>query len=228
MKCPCCKSELIVTGQERIEDISEHVCDPNGTPSLKDVYTCSNGDCPTIGICQWIPSGELCTNGGKYDEFKKIKFINSNTGPFGSYSRKSNVEIYKDGLKKKSKEITLFNRIQFFYEYNYTSNEDGDVLSTSKRLKMILRNGDLWVYGSFPWETIYYIFNSFNRCLKRYEKDKDNEYIKKELYKDFYVSFKSEKRIIYRFCRFLLRILHWRLHKELKEFYKGKLGYEFY
>ena len=42
MFCPYCGSPLIKSGkQRRMETLSEHVYDPNGTPSLKDEYICS-------------------------------------------------------------------------------------------------------------------------------------------------------------------------------------------
>lgn len=42
MFCPYCGAPLIKSGeQKRMETLSEHVSDPNGTPSLKDEYICS-------------------------------------------------------------------------------------------------------------------------------------------------------------------------------------------
>lgn len=42
MFCPYCGSPLVKSGnQKRMETLSEHVSDPNGTPSLKDEYVCS-------------------------------------------------------------------------------------------------------------------------------------------------------------------------------------------
>ena len=41
MFCPYCGSPLIKSGnQKRMETLSEHISDPNGTPSLKDEYIC--------------------------------------------------------------------------------------------------------------------------------------------------------------------------------------------
>ena len=42
MFCPYCGSPLVKSGnQRRMETLSEHVSNPNGTPSLKDEYVCS-------------------------------------------------------------------------------------------------------------------------------------------------------------------------------------------
>lgn len=42
MFCPYCGSPLVKSGnQKRMETLSEHVYNPNGTPTLKDEYVCS-------------------------------------------------------------------------------------------------------------------------------------------------------------------------------------------
>jgi len=92
MKCPSCKSELIVSGQARLETVCEHVSNPNGIPSLKDKYICSDIDCEThnYGVC-WNSGGE------KYSEYPDNSiYADNNDAPFGSFQRKLNIEIYKD------------------------------------------------------------------------------------------------------------------------------------
>jgi hypothetical protein len=42
LQCPKCFSFLYVSGQSRHETLSEHVINPNGTPSLKPEYRCPN------------------------------------------------------------------------------------------------------------------------------------------------------------------------------------------
>ncbi len=59
MKCPKCKHELEVTRQERLETLGEHVCDPNGTPSLKDLYQCVNIKCKCFRAFGWNTWGFL-------------------------------------------------------------------------------------------------------------------------------------------------------------------------
>jgi hypothetical protein len=58
--CPVCKSKLEITHRDRYEDLSEHVSNPNGTPSMKDGYQCLN-----VAWCEasllnfsWIQDGE--------------------------------------------------------------------------------------------------------------------------------------------------------------------------
>jgi len=38
MKCPVCKTGLVIWKQLYLETIVEHVCNPNQIPSLKDAY----------------------------------------------------------------------------------------------------------------------------------------------------------------------------------------------
>jgi hypothetical protein len=42
LKCPKCKSELVVSGMSRHQDLVEHVTKPNGIPALKEEYRCKN------------------------------------------------------------------------------------------------------------------------------------------------------------------------------------------
>lgn len=59
MKCPICEKELVVTGQERLETLDEHVCSPNDEPCLKDKYECVNRFCSAYGMFMWNEYGEL-------------------------------------------------------------------------------------------------------------------------------------------------------------------------
>jgi hypothetical protein len=86
MRCPVCKGEIQITGQERLETLIEHVCDPNGEVGFKDKYECLNKTCPAIGKIFWNSYGE------RYGELDKSFFIDKNDGPFGSIERRLNAE----------------------------------------------------------------------------------------------------------------------------------------
>ena len=53
MRCPKCFHTLQVTGQARLETLLEHVSDPNGIPSMKDVYGCVNTKCEKHHSGRW-------------------------------------------------------------------------------------------------------------------------------------------------------------------------------
>jgi hypothetical protein len=58
--CPICKHTLFVTHKDHYEDLSDHVCNPNEQPSLKDGYQCINDDCLCHQFkCTWLESGEM-------------------------------------------------------------------------------------------------------------------------------------------------------------------------
>ena len=57
--CPFCLTELVVTHQDNYEDLSDHVSNPNGIPSLKDGYQCPNKACVVQRIdAAWIYDGD--------------------------------------------------------------------------------------------------------------------------------------------------------------------------
>lgn len=57
--CPCCEKPLVYTHSERYEDLSEHVSNPNGTPSMKDAFQCANEYCIANNLnASWIADGE--------------------------------------------------------------------------------------------------------------------------------------------------------------------------
>lgn len=127
MFCPCCNAPLEENGLEPLETTEEHVCDPNGEVSMKMSYRCSDESCLTRkASIIWNSMGERY---GGHD-FKKTNFIGSNDGPFGSISRKLNVEIYKCGLRKKQHLFRIAN-IRFEREFDYRADENGKVLHKS-------------------------------------------------------------------------------------------------
>ena len=89
MLCPCCKTELVITGQARLETLDEHVSSVD--PCLKDKYECPNPSCATHEKCCWNDLGDCYSK--TYGE--KLPFIDDNNGPFGSFTRRINIEIYK-------------------------------------------------------------------------------------------------------------------------------------
>lgn len=60
IKCPICERDLEYTTNGHYKTLSEHVCNPNGTPSLKAGYTCSYKYCIANNLgAIWIESGEM-------------------------------------------------------------------------------------------------------------------------------------------------------------------------
>lgn len=166
MKCPSCKSELVVKGQERLETLVEHVeCIE---PSLKDSYICSNSDCVTheFGI-RWNDNGEMYS---KKFSYKDKIFIDNNNAPFGSFQRKLNVEIYKKDENKKFKIFGWIVEIKFKYQ----SNEDGDILKKSPKINLWEPAGDhhvLYIPG------IHMFFYCVEKHFAKYNPDYYDDFV---------------------------------------------------
>lgn len=133
LQCPHCRADLVVTGRDYLETICEHVeC---VIPTLKDKYECSNLDCETRkrGIV-WNAYGERYGGGYPCDIF-----IDNNDGPFGSYSRKANVEIHKH-----DEDYTFFKlgRVRLEVRFTYRSNFQGEILGRKRKLWIWIREAD--------------------------------------------------------------------------------------
>lgn len=181
MLCPCCKSEIIKGDKARFQTSEEHVSIPNATPPLRSTLVCSNSDCITRKHDTfWDWNGDRY---GGYD-INESEFINSNDAPFGTISRRLNVEIYKKGLKKKKylSPKWMFNIYQPVLEWNYKSNEDGEVLKkwiSISYLKKDEQDGRFCLGVTPFWRTHQFLWHRFKNNIKRYKKNKDSYFLKK-------------------------------------------------
>ena len=148
MLCPICKTELKVTGQERLVTLDEHIscCEEI---SLKDKYQCLNKNCEaSIDELMWGEDGAYYPQGKNWG--KKYVFIDNNNGPFGSFQRKCNIMVYKhdeDFYPIKDLKIPFSKtKIDLKVSYNYESNEDGAILKRSPKLDLII-NGEYYSSG---------------------------------------------------------------------------------
>lgn len=195
MNCPKCKSELIKDGQARLQSLDEHVSNPNALPSLKTRYVCSNKEC----VCNTQEDESVCWNsdGECYGGFKIFEH-GQNTGPYGSYERKAQVEIYKHGpdgpLKKKVylSPIWMLWFYQPFIEYHYKSNENGDILKRSWSIEILKKDKGLGnrycVHASFCWQTWRFLWRNFKRKMedKNYAKAFSTGYNDRWVYRWFH------------------------------------------
>jgi hypothetical protein len=180
MLCPCCKSELIPNGMKPLETLEEHVCDPNGIPSMKMSYRCSETDCDTntSEIC-WDETGGLYSK--SYASSRDVKFIDNNDAPFGTFGRQMNVEIDRNDRKN------LFTVPYWpmkgwscYREYNYKSNEDGDILGRKSKYSWVRPDNVVHTWG---WTMIMFSLNSIYRNWKSLGEDPSREWDKEELEK---------------------------------------------
>ena len=107
--CPICQERLEITHQDRYESLDEHVSDPNGTPSMKDGYECSNENCKSRKAgAVWTSDGSLYLVHTRreidYAEASKIMEENCKDGidsAIGSWQRSY------DEVEKKRKKNTI-------------------------------------------------------------------------------------------------------------------------
>jgi len=176
MLCPICKSELKVTGQARLETLDEHVtC---GEVSLKDEYECLNKSCQAYETLMWAFTGERYTKRVE-DMFRKnFSFIDNNDGPFGSFQRQTNVEIYK---KDENYDLLKTKKWRIHVVFCYKSNKDGDILKRWRKLEFWCRSGNgtetLYISGLRMFR---HMVGEFHHARKRH-RENENDYWKKRI-----------------------------------------------
>ena len=111
--CPCCDSKLIVTHQDRYQDLAEHVSNPNRPASMKDGYQCPNDKC-IAHKCNvaWIEDGEYYTGnrpeGISYTELNKALEEKHGNG-FAVNSWNWHYQLGKDAIKARTREYRFLN-----------------------------------------------------------------------------------------------------------------------
>lgn len=154
LKCPVCKKDLEEWEERRLQTLDEHICDPNGIPSLKMSYRCPDESCMTRqqGVF-WNEDGELYTEEYVMDIKTIIPFIDNNNAPFGSFQRQSNVEIFRDD--KKLLFILpkwmpgILSEMKIMLKWNYKSDINGDVLKKRWVLKYLVKEDDGYYYHNW-------------------------------------------------------------------------------
>jgi hypothetical protein len=191
MKCPVCKSELVKGKDEKFETCSEHACDPNKTDyPLRSTWLCGNKECELDKYDYfWSESGELYSSDIPWGTKSKINWIGDNDAPFGTISRRLNVEVYKKGLKKKIYLHPAFCLwfLQPMIEFEYTSNDDGEVLSKKIKINYLKKDkdrGEYCTYWSSSFSTLKLYFKSFRRTRIAWKKHKTS-FMRRELKDDF-------------------------------------------
>lgn len=93
LQCPKCYEFLYISGHSRHETLTEHVTNPNGTPSMKPEYRCPNKCYPTRVF--WDHYG---------DAYIGSPWLQRFLWKFGVYGLFSNIEVgsalyFTDGIR---------------------------------------------------------------------------------------------------------------------------------
>lgn len=211
MLCPICKSPLYVSGQARLETLSEHI--GNGEVYLKDKYQCSNESCEAYkDTLVWSENGEYFGTFAKGVSFrKKYVFIDNNNGPFNSFQRATNVVVYK---KDENKILFELFRFRVDKEYIYDADTSGNITKREWRLRYWIKskNKNDPSYTSYIPGIHMFLFclKSFKSKRERWEKNKPDIYIRSELHDEFFPKWKDDrwwKRLSVWYFNFFYRTL---------------------
>lgn len=152
--CPCCLSPLTVTHRDRYQDMSEHVSNPNGIPSLKDGYQCLNFDWCFASIykCTWLEDGDFFCGtppegmnyGDVRDTLERHWKFPTKTLAVNSWNF-----FYKLGQIETKKRIKTFNIGKYTFRftprdkgYNYPPNEQYMPRKFSYKMEILKETSD--------------------------------------------------------------------------------------
>lgn len=179
MMCPICKTELVITGQARLETLDEHVsCCEEIT--FKSVYQCPNQSCEACkNELIWNSWGEFYTFRSPQEFKYNYGFIDNNNAPFGSFQRKCNIEVYKDDENfYLIKGINIFKtRFSLKVKFHYTSNENGDILKRTFSLQPIIND----CYYTSGISMLNYCMRRNFKLIKEIKKNPENKFFLEEL-----------------------------------------------
>jgi hypothetical protein len=146
MNCPLCKTELVrLPNQERYQDLLEHVLDPNGEPSMKDLYTCPNDSCEMHTMeSHWGYTGEWY----RTRKGSTVSYMGMNMAPYDSWERQMYTEIYD-----KTGDRLLFNLyfIRVELKWEKEANMQGDVLRRRPYILICRRTRIGFVWWKMPF-----------------------------------------------------------------------------
>jgi hypothetical protein len=179
--CPFCLDELRVTHQERYQDLSEHVSNPNGKPSLKDGYECLNKECLAFGTHAWIEDGEVFSSRPQsldwkeWERLRKVTASSENFHSIGSWNYY--YQRSKDAIKKKTVTIDLK-----WYKLNIYPKEHGWEYPIEKRhmphpwkrkLEIWKKSSDYGYTHVIPfWRMTSFSLREFRSCYKVWKEQK--------------------------------------------------------
>jgi len=161
MKCPVCRTELIVPCSRVYQDLCEHVCDPNGRPSSKPSHECPNKYCTANGAVFWDDMGDLYVM--DTDAFKKIKFIDGNDAPFGSFSRQNKIEICKSD---ENYDFLTFKKFKIKRVFSYKADLDGNILKRKGHFEIWRKSSQGYVHHVGNLRMIRHMIGSIHSDFK--------------------------------------------------------------
>jgi len=164
MFCPLCKRLLITKDWFVYNDLVGNSYSPK--------YECDNKECELQkGNCFWNENGDYFSGDLGFTRSKEL-FPDNKYAALNSFAKKSEVEIYKHGLKRETRLHPAFCLwiVQPLIEHTYKSNYFGDVLKRGWKLKFLKKNKTLGKgYNIYCGPNG---FRMFNFLLSEFKRDK--------------------------------------------------------
>jgi len=222
IKCPCCEKDLEITHKERYEDLSEHVSDPNGIPSIKNGYQCMNEYCIANNLnCSWIEDGEIYINPPEGIKWTVAHRIIERASVSGMYWALNSWNHYYGLGKKKTKKRTIkinlikwkINIIPKEKGWNYPEDERYNPSWWRYKIEIWKKTGDHSYVNLIPVHTmVIFCIKKFNRNYKLW-KENHNDHVFKELKNEIYCKTswgENDDRFYAKVSSFLVNFLYHR------------------
>lgn len=168
IKCTCCDSILVVTHQERYQDLAEHVSNPNGMPSLKDGYQCPNEKCIAHNCdVTWIADGDCyfsANSGFTFQELKQELEANHGTS-YAVDSWNYHYELGKQAIKRLTWSINLY-----WFKFVFEPREKGWNYGIEKRHMPNIWNWkmEIWKRDEHGWTHLIPTLRMVRFCVKQF------------------------------------------------------------
>jgi len=230
MYCPSCLTKLEGTGGFNYESVCgdliysiKWVCPSKGFLNSKTgkFQQCLCHKYQTV----WNDDGDFFS-GEEYLQIKKIQFIQGDKtyAAFNSFAKQCEVEIYKTGLPK---EKYLHPALCLWFlrpviRYTYKSDKMGNILKSGWKMEYLKkqrgRRGYHVVYMS-PIRMFKFCVRQFNKNLKGYKKNPNEQWIIERLHQDFekHMWDKRSWRIAFWIYQ---SVFYFRLRKEIEKKFK--------
>lgn len=229
-RCPSCKEILRYGGAVRYQMSDEHIMNPNSELGTRAVYYCKNLKCDASAPDEskkrilhiekkkkidpnnirifWDEQGCIYSSGGI-----KIKFINNNDAPFGSFQRQANIEIYK-----KDENFILLNIWLFYIKiiFKYRSNHLGEILSKRPKFELWIRKGNMYLLHVSNIRMFFYLLGKFKRTINNYYEPATPGNIMYAT-KDIKDSFeRQDNRFYFLMFKVYINVFYWKLRNNIK------------
>lgn len=180
MRCPICKSVIVEWKKLRLETLDIHIACPDEIP-YSMAYRCGNGQCPSNNGARSTDEKPLVfwsEDGERFGMGNGLTFIDNNDAPFGSISRKINVEVYKKDENKKLCTLPLWfpsvlSGMTIRTKWNYQADEDGKILKRRLGFDYLTKEG---VYHNWGIHMLSYCLRCTFKEWRRVKKDPENRW----------------------------------------------------